>query len=536
MSISKKILTGGILFALIMTLTLSVSSYHRFNVIIMRNYERNALRTAQNALTFLDVEKFSDYRQDTPARQKILSAWCKLVDEQYAKFIYVIELYDDYNNIRFILDVVDLDYDYQSFETGHVMPTSSAEYKRAYIDLYERGKEYAVVMRDNGISETSDHITLMLPIKNSRGSVEGLLCVHQQMDELDAEKNFFLKRTVAAMLIVLAMAFPFGLRYLKNQLLNPLSSLTQGVKEISGGNLDKKLDIRTNDELQTLAESFNTMTDELKAQMTDLAKVTADRERIATELEVATRIQLSMLPKDFSVDDRVDICATMTPAKEVGGDLYDFYKLDENHLVITIADVSGKGVPAALFMVAAITNLRNAVATLQSPDDLKTAIENTNDSLCANNDGGLFVTAFSGVLDLTTGIFRYVNAGHNPPLIRHHGQNFEELPMELNFVLGGWEDWQYVQQEIQLEAGDTIFLYTDGVTEAADSSGKLYSLERLKGFLNKLDKAKSAEEILSAVRESLQQFSEDAAQADDITMLAVKLKGACNNGKQLEDK
>ena len=233
---------------------------------------------------------------------------------------------------------------------------------------------------------------------------------------------------------------------------------------------------------------------------------------------------MSMLPKNFSVDERVDLFATMTPAREVGGDLYDFYMLDENHLFITIADVSGKGVPAALFMVAAITNLRNSVTILQNPDDLKSAIEHTNDRLCANNDGGLFVTAFSGVIDLTTGIFRYVNAGHNPPLIRRHGKIFFELPMELNFVLGGWDDWQYVQQEIQLEAGDTIFLYTDGVTEATDSTGKMYSLERLQKKLATIDKAKSAEEILTVVSKSLEKFSGDAEQSDDITMLAIKFE------------
>ena len=237
------------------------------------------------------------------------------------------------------------------------------------------------------------------------------------------------------------------------------------------------------------------------------------------------KIQLSMLPKNFPDDERVELFATMTPAKEVGGDFYDFYKLDENHLMVTVADVSGKGVPAALFMVAAITHLRNSVAALKSPEDLKRAIENTNDKLCANNDGGLFVTAFSGVLDLSTGIFRYVNAGHNPPLIRRRGKNFEELSMELNFVLGGWEDWQYVQQEIQLAAGDTIFLYTDGVTEASDSARKLYSLERLKKFLNGRDESLSAKKILADVHASLEKFSAGTEQSDDITMLAVKLKG-----------
>ena len=318
--------------------------------------------------------------------------------------------------------------------------------------------------------------------------------------------------------------FFIGGKYLNAKFLNPLSVLTQGVKEISAGNLDKKLDLKTGDELQILAENFNVMTDELKTQMTNLTRVTAEKERIATELDVAARIQMSMLPKKFAVDERVDIFATMTPAKEVGGDLYDFYKLDEDHLSITIADVSGKGVPAALFMVAAITILRNFTSSLKNPDDLKLAIENTNNRLCANNDGGLFVTALSGVLDLTTGIFRYVNAGHNPPLIRRRGKNFDELPMELNFVLGGWDDWQYVQQEIQLEAGDTIFLYTDGVTEAADSAGKMYSLERLQKFLNEIEETTSVKEILSTVHESLQKFSREAEQSDDITMLAVKFE------------
>ena len=423
------------------------------------------------------------------------------------------------------MDVVNNDYsEYEVRPIGYVTLTSSDEYKTAYRNIYAGNIDHAIIMRDNGISLFGDHITAIVPIKNSGGVIKGILCVQWQLDELDEEKILFLKQTISTTLIYLMLMLFIGRQYLKSKLLDPLSALTQGVKEISAGNLDKKLDIKTGDELQTLAENFNAMTDELKTQMINLTKVTAERERIATELDVATRIQMSILAKNFSVDERVDLFATMTPAKEVGGDLYDFYKLDENHLFITIGDVSGKGVPAALFMVAAITNLRNFIASLKNPDDLKGAIENTNDRLCNNNDGGLFATAFSGVLDLTTGIFRYVNAGHNPPLIRRRGKNFEELPMELNFVLGGWDDWQYVQQEIQLEPGDTIFLYTDGVTEATDSTGKLYSLKRLQEFLNEREKNSSAKKILDDIHESLQNFSVGAAQSDDITMLVVKFE------------
>ena len=506
MSISKKILAGGIIFSLILALLLSINSYRRFTTIIVENHSRDALRTAHTALQFVDAENFSDYVQDESNFQDTLLIWQRLVDTQAEMFIYVIEPIDNYNNIRFDINVKNTNANYATVPRGNVRPTSSDEYKEAYRDIYERGKDYSVVVRDNGISNTGDHLTIIIPIRDGNNAVKGLLCVQRQMEELDQEKILFLQRTIAVTLIVMLLMLLIGRYCLKTQLLNPLDKLTQGVKEISGGNLDKKLNIKTGDEIQTLAESFNTMTDDLN------------------ELDVARRIQISMLPKNFSVDERVDLFATMTPAKEVGGDLYDFYMLDENHLFITIADVSGKGIPAALFMVAAITNLRNSVTILQNPDDLKSAIEHTNDRLCANNDGGLFVTVFSGVLDLTTGVFRYVNAGHNPPLIRRHVKIFFELPMELNFVLGGWDDWQYVQQEIQLAAGDTIFLYTDGVTEAINSDGKMYSLERLQKKLANLDKAKSAEEILTVVSNSLEKFSGDAEQSDDITMLAVKFE------------
>lgn len=508
----RKILTGGMLFILVLEIILSYSSYQRFTAIILRNHGNDALRTAQTALAFLDVDNFSAYTQNSSAHQEIIRVWQKIIDTKGEMFIYVIEPYNNYDNIRFDVSVknTDSDLDYVTKPIGYVMPTSSDEYKKAYKDLYDDSKEYAFVTRDNGISLTGDHITAMVPIKNSKGVVEGIICVQWQLKELDEERILFLKNSIMTMLIYLTVILLVGGKYLNSKLLNPLSALTQGVKEISDGNLNKKLEIKTGDELQTLAEDFNMMTDELKRQMANLTKVTAEKERIAIELDVATQIQMSMLPKNFSVDERVDLFATMTPAKELGGDLYDFYKLDNNHLFITIADVSGKGVPAALFMVAAITNLRNYTSALKNPDDLKVAIENTNDRLCSNNDGGLFVTAFSGVLYLTTGIFRYVNAGHNPPLLHRNGKNFEKLPMELNFVLGGWENWQYVQQETKLEAGDTIFFYTDGVTEAVDSTGKLYSPERLQKFLNELNDTLSTEEILLEVSKSLEKFSVNA--------------------------
>ena len=278
----KKILAGGISFALVLAVLLSYSSYQRFTSMITQDYVDYALRTAQTALTFLDADNFSAYSQNLSARQEILDKWQNIADTQDAMFIYVIEPFDDYNNIRFDINVKQTDSVYELVNVGFVMPTSSEEYKKAYRDLYDGAKDFAVVIRDNGISMTGDHVTALIPIKNSDEAVEGILCVQMQIDKLDAEKIFFLKNTVAVTLICLFLMFFVGKKYLNSTLLNPLNALTVGVKEISDGNLNKKIDIKTGDELQTLSESFNTMTDELKLQMANLTKVTAEKERIAT--------------------------------------------------------------------------------------------------------------------------------------------------------------------------------------------------------------------------------------------------------------
>ena len=346
MNIRQKILTGGIIFALTLTFVLSYDTYKRFSTIIMNDYEAAALETAQTALTFLDADNFSAYNQNSEKLQELLDQWQKITDTQSAMFIYVIEPFNNYENIRFNMNVKHVDSIYNVLPIGEERQTSSNEYKAVSRSLYNGEKNYDFVIRENGVSNVGDHITALVPIKNSAGAVESILCVQLQMDRLDAEKIFFLKHTSQTVFIYLVMLIFIGRQYINLKLLKPLSELTDGVKEISGGNLNKKLEIKTGDELQTLAENFNTMTDELKSQMNNLEKVTAEKERIATELDVATKIQSSMLPKDFSIDKRAEIFATMKAAKEVGGDLYDFYKIDEDNLFITIADVSGKGVPA----------------------------------------------------------------------------------------------------------------------------------------------------------------------------------------------
>ena len=216
------------------------------------------------------------------------------------------------------------------------------------------------------------------------------------------------------------------------------------------------------DEIGALAVSFRNMMNELDDYMANLAAVTADKERIATELNVATQIQASMLPCIFPAFPgrrEFDVYATMTPAKEVGGDFYDFFLVDDDHLALVIADVSGKGVPAALFMVIAKTLLKNAAQTGLSP---KAVLEKVNNQLCENNEAEMFVTVWLGIYEISTGKLTAANAGHEYPAVRHENGKFELFKDRHGFVLAGMEGARYREYELELKAGDTLFVYTDG--------------------------------------------------------------------------
>lgn len=380
--------------------------------------------------------------------------------------------------------------------------------------------------------------TVIAPAKETHENIINIAT--EYMDNL-SEKT---KMTVIGMIISISILL-FFITYigwsLADYLTKPIRQLSKGVQQIAMGNFNGKLNIHTGDEIESLAISFNAMTTELQTYIKNLEQITAEKERIATELNVATNIQKNMLPCIFPpYPDRkdFDIYAVMYPAKEVGGDFYDFYLLDENHLVITIADVSDKGIPAAMFMVITKTILKNFAMSMTSPDDFSAVVQCANRQLCENNEEMMFVTVFMGMLDLKTGKFIYVNAGHTPPMIRHKHKDdstFEYLPVEKNCVLGINEEAQFKQQEVYLKQGDELFLYTDGVTEAINKEKKLYSIERLYSNLNKINQKSSCQDILRDVKLSIDEFAQGMYQSDDITMLAIKLNyldlGDKHNGK-----
>ena len=330
--------------------------------------------------------------------------------------------------------------------------------------------------------------------------------------------------------IIITVASVFISRKAAEQFLTPLAALANGVKEIAKGDLDKKLEIKTDDELEYLANCINDMSTELKTYMKNLSQAVANEERISTELEMARDIQEGSLPHDFPKHDKVDLYASMVAAKEVGGDFYDFYRLDENHFVITIADVSGKGVPAALFMMRSKTILKNLTIMSQNYEDVASILNMTNEQLYENNVEMMFVTIWLGILDTRTGELTYANGGHNMPLIgkvESSNPNWYYVTQErVNHMVGIKPNYKFETNKLTLNPGDMLFLYTDGVTEAMNESGELYSDERLNDILNQKGKdSLTAEEILTAVGKDIETFSAGAEQSDDITMLGIKYLG-----------
>ncbi|MFZ1536387.1 MAG: SpoIIE family protein phosphatase [Chromatiaceae bacterium] len=300
----------------------------------------------------------------------------------------------------------------------------------------------------------------------------------------------------------------------------PVRELMRGVEYVSAGHLDYQLEVRTGDEIQTLAEDFNHMTGDLKEHIRNLARVTAEKARVDGELRAANRIQASMLPRIFPPDldiANLDLYATMEPAKEVGGDFYDFYLLDDRRLCFCIGDVSGKGVPAALFMVIGMTILKNLVRQGQPLDQV---FIQANKMLCSEND--MFITAFMGILDTATGELEYVSAGHNPPLIAQGGADFDYLDTPIHLFLGGMEDVGYQSSRLILAPGDCLFVYTDGLNEAQNAQGAFYTGPRMVAAINGL-KHRGVRDLIGGMREAVAAFVQEAPAADDLTMLALTI-------------
>ena len=303
---------------------------------------------------------------------------------------------------------------------------------------------------------------------------------------------------------------------LKRNINHPIAILTETAQKISQGDLERTIHLDEPSELAQLASAFNKMKTDIKTHLTELAKISSEKEKMESELAIAKNIQDSAMPKDFPKNEYFELIASMTPAKEVGGDFYDFFPIDENHAGLVMADVCGKGITAALYMMSAKTAIKNM---LQAGYPLAQALYKANNSLYSNDGPLMFVTAFVGILDFRTGEIEYVNAGHCAPLHKT-GDKYEYVDVVKNKVLGIKANYEYQVGHISLKPNERLFLYTDGVTEAKTQDNRFFGADRLLDILNQ--KELSLPQTLEYVHNNIQEFVKGAPQSDDITMLIVE--------------
>lgn len=346
------------------------------------------------------------------------------------------------------------------------------------------------------------------------------------------KKEMYLSRNSIIFILIVVNLILFGVVFVlvsvlvQKLVISGIYKVNDSLSMITAGNLEEKVNVHNSSEFSSLSSGINSTVEALKQAISDAAA------RIDAELEFAKAIQFSALPRIFPpYPDRTefDLFATMRTAKEVGGDFYDFFLVDQDHLVFLVADVSGKGIPASLFMMEAKTQLRNLAESGMAPDAV---FNEANKRLCSNNERGMFVTAFFGKLEISTGKLVCVNAGHNPPLRRSSEGVFEPLKFRRGLVLGAMADVRYHSHEFTIIPGDDIFLYTDGVTEAQNTQGGFFGEKQLVDTMNALPKDASPKDLLSGIQREIDAFSTGAEQADDITLLCVKYCSPA--GKSLE--
>ena len=530
----KFIISLGIM-GIVLTVTISISSYQTSKTYLEDMYATRVINGGRSVADMLDIEDVKTIISKDGDKSEAYAKVVKMLETQKkdGDITYLSLTVPDEDSITFYIDTCipemgddpasQIAYGTDILYTNAASDEKDLENYKIAWNYYSAGKDLdEPLVTDNSYGYNYSVITPILDENgNSIAEIQYILDMSQVRQHLN---NFLVSMLCISLLIVLLTVLAYML-FVRKVIILPIGKLASFTKKITDSKEfnNQHIEIKTGDEIEELGNSFNFMLVELEKYIENLSHITAEKERIGAELDIAAHIQASMLPcifPAFPEREEFEVFASMTPAKEVGGDFYDFFMVDDTHLAIVMADVSGKGVPAALFMVIGKTLLKDH--TLPA-NDLGEIFTRVNNLLCEANSEGLFITAFEGVLDLTTGEFMFVNAGHELPFICHKGETYKPYKTRPGFVLAGMEGMRYKVGSITLCEGDKLFQYTDGVTEATNANEELYGMERLEASLNShIDL--SPTRLLPAVKEDIDSFVGDAPQFDDITMLCLEFK------------
>lgn len=503
-----------------------------FTEAFKKEYSVTTYHIADTATTLVNGDHIDEYleggfTEEYLQTRRYLYGYCK---RMAVSIVYVIKVdQSDYNHFTSVFNLINNDVDdtnYTPWELGYRRATTNDEYKQKYKALYNKESEYETIYRIRTTDGQNSHVTTLVPVKDADGIVSGILCIQRPVNEIYHARRPYLITIAVSTVILVLIASIFAVMILRKQFIRPIRKVSAEASRFAkentkGEELGKISDFT---ELANLAKSIDTMETDMVSYIENLTKFTSEREKIAAELSLAHNIQMSSIPNTFpAFPDRkdFDIYGSMDPAKDVGGDFYNFFLIDDDHLGLVIGDVSGKGIPAALFMMVTNNLIRDRAHVGGLPSEI---LKSVNSILCERNQVDMFVTVWLGILELSTGKLIAANAGHEYPAIGHAGGAFEIFKDKHGFVLGGMDGLSFKDYELTLSPGDKLFVYTDGVPEATSSADGMFGMERMLEALN-ADPAASPENVLKNVRSAVDAFVKDDEQFDDLTMLCVEYKG-----------
>ena len=552
-SIRRKSLFSILLIALVLSVTSIVIGFTVYANTMNDHYIQNTVHLARTAAAVLDSSQLAHYIAEVKRIYSGLTEDEKSDEQLFlSKYAYM-ESEADWQLLRSQLQAIHRENELDSVMVVTVVDSNTAIYivdsdeSETYcppgtmdtltdddIDSFTEGRAV--------ISNTEEFGWLSsggAPFRLDDGTVAGFVVIDISMNDVMQDRQKFLLSFCLILIAVTAVLCALATWLMRRQVVTPVKKLTAAAEAYSNdrshGGQDEaemqkhfsSLDIHTGDELENLSNVMGEMETRIAGYIENLTRVTAEKERISAELNVATQIQADMLPRIFpAFPDRreFDLYATMNPAKEVGGDFYDFFLVDDDHIALVVADVSGKGVPAALFMVIAKTLIKNQTLLGNSPAEV---LSNVNEQLCEGNDAELFVTVWLAVIEISTGKGIAANAGHEHPVIRRAGGRYELSLYRHSPAVATMKGIPFRQHDFELHPGDELFIYTDGVPEATNEANELFGSDRMLESLNRCTSS-GLQDLLRSLRSDIDRFVGNAPQFDDITMLGFRYFGNRN--------
>lgn len=527
-SLNKKFVFASLILAIILTSIITITSFLVYKDMMVKDCEdsiKSYINVAKTIILSDDVNNFlsgENVGESMKYYKKIKNQFVTLQSESEVDFIDVI--IPDEDGYTVVVQGTS-ETDEKNVELGEYKSYDDSSVSEYYMKLMESPGKYDTQLT-NGAWGYSVRGSYTIP--DSNGKASAVITAYISINDLMSSLNRYII-FVIIMVASIFVAFIFVyLIVLRKQIISPLQLLINSAQKFvsTGYSEDEKLlvtniDIHTGDEIQDLAEAFNKMTEDIVQYMNELTKATADRQKLDTELHIASLIQESMLPTNGSINNlggKFDVHAFMRAAKDVGGDFYDFFLIDKEHLCFVIGDVSDKGVPAALFMAMVKATIKDLAIQNFSVEEI---LNQGNRIICKNNKQNMFVTLYIGILDLKTGNVDFCNAGHSDAILWKKDGTTHRIDSKRCFVLGGIDDYKYKPNSVTIEKGDIIYLYTDGVSEAINPGKEMYTEERIQKFIKSQDE-RDMKKVCEGIVCDVDKFAETEPQFDDMTMLMVK--------------